>query len=74
VLISIVYDSGYGHTARRAEAVAEGIRRVSGVQAKLIAVGDGPIPLGKRVAEIACRFSSRLSLFSKASLYYATNS
>lgn len=43
MLISIVYDSGYGHTARAAEAVAAGIREVQGAEAKLIAVADGPI-------------------------------
>lgn len=40
MLISIVYDSGHGHTARVAEAVAEGVREVEGVQAKLIAATD----------------------------------
>lgn len=44
MLISIVYDSGYGHTAKQALAVAEGVRCVPGVEAKLIAVADGPIP------------------------------
>lgn len=44
MLISIVYDSGFGHTARQAKAVAEGIHRVSGAEAKLIAVADGSIP------------------------------
>lgn len=44
MFISIVYDSGYGHTAKQAEAVAEGVRKVTGTQAKLIGVADGPIP------------------------------
>jgi multimeric flavodoxin WrbA len=43
VLISIVYDSGYGHTARVAEAVAEGVRQVEGVEVKLFAVADGTL-------------------------------
>ncbi|NAT78490.1 flavodoxin family protein [Dickeya dadantii] len=43
MLISIVYDSGYGHTARVAEAVAEGAREVDGADVKLIAVADGPM-------------------------------
>ena len=43
MLISIVYDSGFGHTAKQAEAVAEGVRRVPGVAANLVAVADGPI-------------------------------
>jgi hypothetical protein len=41
LLVSIVYDSGYGHTARVAEAVAEGVREVEGTEAKLVAVADG---------------------------------
>lgn len=44
MLVSIVYDSGYGHTAKQAGAVAEGVRRVAGAEAKLIAVADGTIP------------------------------
>ena len=44
MLISIVYDSGYGHTARQAKAVAEGVNRVAGVEAQLVAVADGEIP------------------------------
>jgi NAD(P)H dehydrogenase (quinone) len=43
VLISIVYDSGYGHTARVAEAVAKGARESGVPEARLIAVADGPI-------------------------------
>lgn len=41
MLISIVYDSGYGHTARVAEAVAEGAREVEGAAVRLIAMADG---------------------------------
>ncbi|WP_224009280.1 flavodoxin family protein [Paraburkholderia tropica] len=42
--IAIVYDSGYGHTARQAEAVADGIRRVAGAEPLLIKVADGETP------------------------------
>ena len=42
-VVTIAYFSGYGHTARQAEAVAEGVR-LAGSTAKL---------LGKRVAELA---------------------
>jgi NAD(P)H dehydrogenase (quinone) len=41
MLISIVYDSGYGHTARVAEAVLEGAQEVQGADVKLVAVADG---------------------------------
>ena len=44
MLISIVYDSGYGHTAKQPNAVSEGVRSVPGADSKLIAVADGPIP------------------------------
>jgi multimeric flavodoxin WrbA len=43
MLISIVYDSGYGHTAKQAQAVAEGVQRIPSAEAKLIAVADGPM-------------------------------
>ncbi|MGO4376843.1 flavodoxin family protein [Pseudoduganella sp. RAF53_2] len=36
--IAIVYHSGYGHTARQAEAVGLGVEQVSGVDAKLYPV------------------------------------
>jgi NAD(P)H dehydrogenase (quinone) len=41
--IAIVYDSGAGHTAKQAEAVARGVAQVEGAEAKLIAVADGPV-------------------------------
>lgn len=44
MLISIVYDSGNGHTARQARAVADGARSLAGVDVELIAVAEGPIP------------------------------
>jgi NAD(P)H dehydrogenase (quinone) len=44
MLISIVYDSGYGHTAKQAQAVTEGVRKISGAEAKLISAGEGPVP------------------------------
>ncbi|WP_395400158.1 flavodoxin family protein [Pseudoduganella sp. UC29_106] len=36
--IAIVYHSGYGHTARQAEAVLAGAQAIEGVQAKLYSV------------------------------------
>jgi NAD(P)H dehydrogenase (quinone) len=43
MLISIVYDSGFGHTAKQAQAVADGVRTLPGAEFQLIAVADGPI-------------------------------
>ncbi len=58
MLVSIVHDSGYGHTARQAQAVAEGVRRVSGAEAELIAVASGPIPWATLEASDAIVFGS----------------
>lgn len=38
--IAIVHHSGYGHTARVAQAVLEGAQAVAGVEAKLLSVAD----------------------------------
>lgn len=43
MLIAIVYDSGYGHTARVAEAVAQGAREVDSAEVRLMAVADGAV-------------------------------
>ena len=36
----VVYHSGYGHTAKQAEAVLEGMKKVAGVEASLVSVDD----------------------------------
>ncbi|MFN4276044.1 MAG: flavodoxin family protein [Ferrovibrio sp.] len=38
--VAIVYHSGYGHTQKQAEAVAEGVARVAGAKALLIPVAE----------------------------------
>jgi len=58
MLITILYDSGYGHTAKQAQAVAEGARRVAGAQAQLIAVADGDISWDTLAASDAIIFGS----------------
>ncbi|MDA8231452.1 MAG: flavodoxin family protein [Magnetospirillum sp.] len=40
ITIAIVYHSGYGHTARQAQAVARGVDSVPGTRALLVAVED----------------------------------
>lgn len=40
VKVCVVYHSGYGHTAKQAEAVAEGAGRVDGAEASSVPVGD----------------------------------
>jgi multimeric flavodoxin WrbA len=40
IRIAIVYHSGYGHTARQAEAVKAGVERVKGTEAMLLTVAE----------------------------------
>ncbi len=42
ILIAVVYHSGYGHTARQAEAVKAGIEQVAGVEALLLTAEEAP--------------------------------
>lgn len=74
--IAIVYDSGFGHTARQAEAVAQGVNRVPGADARLIAVADGEMAWDVLEASDAIIFgsptynglvSARLKMFMEAS-------
>jgi NAD(P)H dehydrogenase (quinone) len=58
MLISIVYHSGYGHTAKQARAVADGVGRVPGAEAVLISVTDGDIPWATLEASDAIIFGS----------------
>ncbi len=58
MLISIVYDSGHGHTAKQGQAVADGARSVAGTQVQLIAVADGPVPWESLEASDAIIFGS----------------
>ncbi|CAI8882129.1 MULTISPECIES: flavodoxin family protein [Burkholderia] len=58
MLISIVYDSGYGHTAKQAQAIAEGVRKVQGAEVQLFAVADGPVQWDVLEASDAIIFGS----------------
>jgi len=58
MLVTIIYDSGYGHTARQARAVAQGIERVQGAQANLVAVAEGDIDWAALEASDAIIFGS----------------
>ncbi|PZP58529.1 MAG: NADPH-dependent FMN reductase, partial [Delftia acidovorans] len=44
IQVAVVYHSGYGHTAKQAEAVAAGARSVAGVDVQLVAVEGGDAP------------------------------
>ncbi len=58
MLISIVYDSGFGHTAKQARAVADGVSKLPGAEPKLIAVAEGQIPWDMLEASDAIIFGS----------------
>lgn len=58
MLVSIIYDSGYGHTAKLAQHVADGARRVADVEVALIAVADGDIPWATLAQSDAIIFGS----------------
>lgn len=44
IQVAVVYHSGYGHTAKQAEAVAAGAQSVAGVSTQLVAVEGGDAP------------------------------
>ena len=57
-LVSIIYDSGYGHTAKQAAAVALGVTKVTGTEVRLIAIADKNIPWDVLEASDAIIFGS----------------
>jgi NAD(P)H dehydrogenase (quinone) len=58
VQISIIYDSGYGHTATQAQFIAKGAALQPGADVRLIAVADGEIPWADLEASDAIIFGS----------------
>lgn len=58
MLISIVYHSGYGHTAKQAQAVAQGAASIENTQVELVAVGADDIPWATLEASDAIIFGS----------------
>ncbi|MDO5611430.1 MAG: flavodoxin family protein [Pseudomonadota bacterium] len=74
--ISIVYDSGYGHTKRLAEHVAQGVAEVAGAQPALLALADEAVDWDALAGSDAIIFgsptyngsvSSRFKAFMEAS-------
>ncbi|MBP5059560.1 flavodoxin family protein [Pseudomonas chlororaphis] len=47
VNVAVVYHSGYGHTAKQAQAVAEGAAQVTGATVQLIRIEEGTEPSWK---------------------------
>ncbi|TRO38252.1 flavodoxin family protein [Pseudomonas putida] len=58
MLISIVYDSGVGHTAMQASAVGDGVISVVGTELNLVAVADGHVDWDKLEKSDAIIFGS----------------
>lgn len=58
MLISVVYDSGFGHTASLAASVAAGAQTISGAEAQLVAVSQAPIHWETLTASDAIIFGS----------------
>lgn len=58
MLVSILFDSGYGHTAKLAQSVAEGVARVPGAEYRLIAIAEGNLPWDTLAASDAIIFGS----------------
>ncbi len=58
VRVAIVYHSGFGHTARQAEAVRAGVRRVRDAEALLIDVEQAPAHWGDLAAAAAIIFGT----------------
>jgi NAD(P)H dehydrogenase (quinone) len=56
--VAIVYHSGYGHTQRQAEAVADGIVRVAGAKPVLIPVAEAEARIAELNAADAIVFGS----------------
>lgn len=56
--VAIVYHSGYGHTQKQAEAVAEGVTRVAGANALLIPVAEAEARIAELNAANAIVFGS----------------
>lgn len=58
MLVSIVFDSGYGHTRKLVESAADGVKEVSGAEVSLVAVADGNIPWETLATSDAIIFAS----------------
>lgn len=56
--IAIVYDSGYGHTKKQAEAVADGAASLDGTEVRLVALADGPLDWNALASSDAIIFGS----------------
>jgi NAD(P)H dehydrogenase (quinone) len=59
IRMAIVYHSGYGHTARQAEAVMVGVSQVDGAIAQLLSVEEAQVSWSDLAKADATIFSAR---------------
>ena len=69
--IAIVYHSGYGHTARQAEAVASGVNQREGVEALLLTVDEAQTRWDDLAAADAIIFGSPTYMASVSAAFKA---
>lgn len=69
--IAIVYHSGYGHTARQAEAVKSGAEQVRGVEALLLTVEEAPTRWDELAAAQAIIFGAPTYMGSASAAFMA---
>ena len=69
--IAIVYHSGYGHTARQAEAVKAGIEQVDGTEALLLTVEDAQTRWGDVASAEAIIFGTPTYMASVSAQFKA---
>lgn len=69
--IAIVYHSGYGHTARQAEAVKAGIEQVDGTEALLLTVEDAQTRWGDLASAEAIIFGTPTYMASVSAQFKA---
>ncbi len=69
--IAIVYHSGYGHTARQAEAVKSGVEQVGGAEALLLTVEEAPTRWDDLAAAEAIIFGAPTYMGSASAAFMA---
>jgi NAD(P)H dehydrogenase (quinone) len=69
--IAIVYHSGYGHTARQAEAVKAGVEQIDGAEALLLTVEDAQRRWGDLAAADAIIFGAPTYVASASAAFKA---
>ena len=69
--VAIVYHSGYGHTARQAQAVKAGVEQVEGAQALLLTVEEAQTRWGDLASAEAIIFGAPTYMASASAQFKA---